>query len=188
MAALAVAGLAMLLVAAAAITPSSASARAGELQKNRAKARTLAAGIAALDAKIDAAVQRSSQATKSLVAVRGQLRDNRRMQRFSRRELEVARAALEVRAVALYKHDDVTALDAVFTADDFGELVSQLTMVQRVARGDGDVVGPSSAPSVCSATRPSSWPRTNAPPSASCASAPVSSRPSSPSCPSDEPC
>jgi len=140
MAALAVAGLAMLLVAAAAIAPSSASARTGELQKNRAKARTLAAGIAALDAKIDAAVQRSSQATKSLVAVRGQLRDNRRMQRFSRRELEVARAALEIRAVALYKHDDVTALDAVFTADDFGELVSQLTMVQRVARGDGDVV------------------------------------------------
>jgi peptidoglycan hydrolase CwlO-like protein len=141
MVAFAVAALAVLLLGAGvALAPSSASARAGELQKNRDKARTLAADIAALDARIDAAVQRSAQATKSLVAVRGQLSDNRRMQRLSRRELVVARDALAIRAVALYKHDDVTALDAVFTADDFSQLVSQLTMVQRVARGDRDVV------------------------------------------------
>jgi peptidoglycan hydrolase CwlO-like protein len=144
MVAIAAASLALLSFAGvttiAAIAPSTASAHAGQLQKNRDKARALAADIAALDAKIDAAVQRSAQATKSLAAVRDQLRVNRRMQRLSRRELAVARSALAIRAVALYKHDDVTALDAVFTANDFGELVSQLTMVQRIARGDRDVV------------------------------------------------
>jgi peptidoglycan hydrolase CwlO-like protein len=129
-----------MLLAAVVVAPSPAAARTGELQKNRAKVRALASEIAALDAKIDTAVQLSAQATKSLDAVRGQLRDNRRMRRLSRAELEVARTTLAVRAVALYKHDDVTALDAVFTADDFGDLVSQLTMVQRVARGDRDVV------------------------------------------------
>jgi len=139
MVAFAVAGLAVLL-AAAVVVPSPAGASKGEFQKNRDKARSLAVHIAALDARIDAAVQRSAKATRSLDAVRGQLRDNRRMQRLTRREIEVARAALALRALALYKHDDVTALDAVLVADDFGDLVTQLTMVQRVARGDRDVV------------------------------------------------
>ena len=52
----------------------------------------------------------------------------------------MARATLAARAVALYKHDDVTALDAIFGADDFGDLVSRLTMVQSIAHGDRDVL------------------------------------------------
>ncbi|MCX6374213.1 MAG: hypothetical protein NTX16_14300 [Actinobacteria bacterium] len=72
--------------------------------------------------------------------MRGQISDNRRLQKLALRELDVARVALAARAVALYKHDDVTILDAVFGADDFGDLVSRLTMVQYVARGDRDVL------------------------------------------------
>lgn len=132
-------GLALLAVLAFGAAAAPAAPR-GELQGVRAKAKALAAEVAALDAQIDAAVQRCTRATDSLAAVRGQISDNRRLQKLALRELDVARVALAARAVALYKHDDVTILDAVFGADDFGDLVSRLTMVQYVARGDRDVL------------------------------------------------
>ena len=133
-------GLALLAAIACGVAAVPAGARSGELQSVRAKAKALAADVAALDAQIDAAVQRCTRATDSLGAVRGQIGDNKRLQKLALRELDVARAALAARAVALYKHDDVTTLDAIFGADDFGDLVSRLTMVQNIARGDRDVL------------------------------------------------
>lgn len=126
-------------LAVVAVVPS-VSARTGELRSVRTKAKALAADVATLDAQIDAAVQRCSRATDSLAAVRRQIGDNKRLQALALSELAVARATLAARAVALYKHDDVTAFDAIFSADDFGDLVSRLTMVQSVARGDRDVL------------------------------------------------
>lgn len=133
-------GLALLAVLALATAAVPASARTGELQGVRAKAKALSTDVAALDAQIDAAVQRCTRATDSLAAVRGQISDNKRLEKLALRELDVARATLAARAAALYKHDDVTALDAILTADDFGDLVSRLTMVQSIARGDRDVL------------------------------------------------
>lgn len=133
-------GLALLAVLALAAAAVPASARTGGLQGVRAKAKALATNVAALDAQIDAAVQRCTRATDSLVAVRREISGNKRLQTLALRELDVARATLVARAVALYKHDDVTALDAMFSADDFGDLVSRLTMVQSIARGDRDVL------------------------------------------------
>jgi len=133
-------GLALLAVLALAAAAAPASARTGQLQSVRAKAKALAADVAALDAQIDAAVQRCTRATDSLAAVRGQISDNRRLQKLALGDLDVARATLAARAVALYKHDDVTTLDAVFSADDFVDLVSRLTMVQSIARGDRDAL------------------------------------------------
>ena len=121
-------------------TVSPATARTGELQSVRAKAKALAADVAGLDAKIGAAVQRCTRATASLAAVRGQIGDTKRLQTLALRRLDVARETLAGRAVALYKQDDVTPLDALFTADDFGDLVSRLTMVQSVVRSDRDVL------------------------------------------------
>ena len=132
----------MVVVAVLALTAAAvpASARSSELQGVRAKAKALAADVAALDAQIDAALQRCTRATASLAAVRAQIGDNTRLQKRALGDLDVARAALAVRAVALYKNDDVTALDAILTADDFSELVGQLSMVRSVARGDRDVL------------------------------------------------
>jgi peptidoglycan hydrolase CwlO-like protein len=136
--ALVVLALSVVLGLTAAAVP--AAARSGELQSVRAKAQALAADIAALDAQIDAAVLRRTRAADSLAAVRGQIGDTTRLQKRALRDLDVAHATLAVRAVALYKNDDVSALDAILSADDFGELVSQLTMVQSIARSDRDVV------------------------------------------------
>ena len=132
--------MALLVVLALAAAAVPAAARSGELQSVRDKAKALAADVAALDAQIDAAVQRATGAADSLAAVRAQVRVNTRLQKHALRALDVARAALAARAVALYKHDDVTTLDAVFGADDFSDLVSRLTMVQSIARGDREVL------------------------------------------------
>jgi len=128
------------IAAAAALAPAPAGARTGELQQDRAEARELAADIAALDARIDAAVTRYSRATQTLEAVREQLTENRRLQRLAYRELGIARDALATRAVAMYKHEDVSPLDAVFGSADLGDLVTQLSMVRSIARCDRDVV------------------------------------------------
>ena len=83
---------------------------------------------------------RYSRATGSLDAVRRQIAETAASSGWLRKELGLARATLAARAVALYKHDDVTTLDAVLGAADFSDLVSQLTMVRHLARGDRDVV------------------------------------------------
>jgi hypothetical protein len=128
------------LLAVAVLSAAPAGARAGALQQNRETARALAAEISGLDARISAAVTRYAQATRALEAVRTQIARNRRQQRLAYQELGVARATLAARAVAMYKHGDVTAVDAMFTADDFGELVTDLTMVRTLARSDRDVL------------------------------------------------
>jgi hypothetical protein len=122
------------------MTAAPASARAGGLQENRAKARELAAEISSLDAQIGSAVTRYSRATRALEAVRTQIKDNRRLQNLAYKELGLARATLAARAVALYKHEDASPMDAVFNAADLGDLVTQLTMVRTIARCDRDVV------------------------------------------------
>jgi hypothetical protein len=128
------------LLAVAVPTAPPAGARAGALQQNRATARALAAEVSGLDARISAAVTRYAQATRALEAVRAQIARNRRQQRLAYQELGVARATLAARAVAMYKHGDVTAVDAMFTADDFSELVTDLTMVRTLARSDREVL------------------------------------------------
>ena len=40
----------------------------------------------------------------------------------------------------MYKHEDLSPMDAVFGAADLGDLVTQLTMVRTIARCDRDVV------------------------------------------------
>jgi len=117
-----------------------ASARSGALKENKTKARQLAAEISSLDAKIGSAVTRYSRATRALEAVRRQIAENGRLQRLAYKELGLARATLSARAVAMYKHEDLSPMDAVFSAADLSDLVTQLTMVRTIARCDRDVV------------------------------------------------
>jgi hypothetical protein len=133
-------GLGLLAVLALAAAAVPAAGGPGAHPTVRAHAKALAAAVGALDAQIGAAVQRRTRASSALAAVRDQISDNQRLQKLALRELDLASATLEARAVALYKQDDVTTLDAIFSADDFSDLVSQLTMVQSIARSDRDVL------------------------------------------------
>ena len=115
-------------------------ARAASLQSARDKASQLAADVGELDASIGGAVRKYAQATAALQAVRAQIRANTKSQELARGELALARTTLALRAVALYKHADVTPLDAIFTASDFGDLVAGLNMVRSITRSDHDVL------------------------------------------------
>lgn len=116
------------------------AAPSGVLSEKRSEARELARQVAALDSQIGEAVSRYSRATRALQAVRRQLRENRRRQRVTYQQLHLARAALATRAVAMYKHADVGALDALLGAADISDLVTQLTMVRSIAQGDRTTV------------------------------------------------
>jgi peptidoglycan hydrolase CwlO-like protein len=134
-----VAGFGLALCALAVLTVAEA-AHAGPLQQKREKARALAAEIAELDAGIGAAVQRYSDATQELDDLRAAIRANRRQIQITRYELALARELLTKRAVAIYKHEDVTSLDVVFGAQDFGDLVGQMDLMRRVVRSDADLL------------------------------------------------
>lgn len=130
-------GLAICFLAVMSVSP---AAIASPLQQDRAKARELAADVARFDVRIDAAVLRYDKATRALSAVHKAIRQNRDRQRLTRHELEVAQTALSTRAVALYKHGDVDPIDVVFGAHDFGDIVTQITMAQRVHESDSEMV------------------------------------------------
>lgn len=115
-------------------------AQASPLEESRARARALAADIAALDARIDEAVLRYARATEALNDVEQAIRRTRRRQAIARYELGVARGILTERAVSLYKSRAVTSLDVLTGADDFAELVDQLVMFEAVQRGDRETV------------------------------------------------
>jgi peptidoglycan hydrolase CwlO-like protein len=130
----------ILLAGAVAALTAPQCARAGTLQTDRQKAQRLASEISSLDVRIDDVVARYATATRSLRAVHKQISENKQLQRLAENELALARATLAARAVSLYKHDDATPLDAIFTADNFSDLISQLTMIHSVARSDRDVL------------------------------------------------
>ena len=130
----------MLVVALGLLAVVPTPARAASLQSARDKASQLAADVGELDASIGGAVRKYAQATAALQAVRAQIRANTKSQELARGELALARTTLALRAVALYKHADVTPLDAIFTASDFGDLVAGLNMVRSITRSDHDVL------------------------------------------------
>jgi hypothetical protein len=130
----------VLVVALGLLAVTARPAPAATLQSSRDKAQQLAADVGQLDARIGGAVQQYARATAAVQAVQAQIRGNTKLQALARSELALARATLAARAVALYKHADVTPLDAIFTASDFGDLVTGLNMVRSITRSDHDVL------------------------------------------------
>ena len=134
-----VAGFGVALCVLAVMTVAEA-AQAGPLEQKREKARALAAEVVELDAGIGAAVQRYGDATRQLDDLRAAIRANRRQIQITRYELALAREMLTERAVAIYKDENVTSLDVVLGAQDFGELVGQMDLMRRVVRSDADLL------------------------------------------------
>ena len=94
-------------------------------------------------------------------------------QRLTRYELDVAQTALSTRAVALYKHGDITRSTSCSSADDFGDLVAPdhdgaTGARAATARWCGQSLGRSERARRCRRPR---WPRTCAPPRGSSRSA-----------------
>lgn len=128
---------ALIAVVGAAVVP---AAHSVTLESERQKARALAAEVAELDARIDAAVARYSQATRALEAVRASVAGNRRAIREARRQVDLARELLAEHARSIYKQSTPTTVDVLFGVASFGDLVRQLELLQRVGAGEADYV------------------------------------------------
>ena len=108
------------------------------LESERQKARALAAEVDGLDDGIDAAVARYAQATRALEAVRASVEGNRRAVREARRQVDLARELLAEHARSIYKQSTPTTVDVLFGVASFGDLVSQLKLLQRLGAGEAD--------------------------------------------------
>lgn len=126
---------ALIAVLGAAVVP---AARSATLQSEREKARALAAEVADLDARIDAAVARYARATQALEAVRDSVAANRRELRDARRQVDLARELLAEHARSIYKQATPTTVDVLFGAASFDDVVSELELLHRLGSGEAD--------------------------------------------------
>jgi peptidoglycan hydrolase CwlO-like protein len=110
------------------------------LKTEQQEVRALAAEVAALDARIDKAIVRYAQAAEALEVVRASVVANREAVLDARREVGLAQALLADRARSLYKQSTPTPVDVLFGAGDFGDVVSQLGLLQRLGSTEADYV------------------------------------------------
>ncbi len=116
------------------------SAGAASLKAEREKARRLAAEVVRLDERIDAGVIAFSRATVALDAVQTQISRNDRLRARVLLRLKKARSILAACAADLYKREDVTGLDVLFSAADFRDVVDQLALQRCVVRTRSDAI------------------------------------------------
>jgi peptidoglycan hydrolase CwlO-like protein len=120
-------------VAAATLRPTPAAAAS-----NREVAR-LAAQVSSLDAQISGQVSEYAAAVHALDTVRATIKSNRRTLGIASFNLMVARHALQMRLVILYKQQSGGVLDVLFNSADFGDAMAQVDAVQRLTASDVDV-------------------------------------------------
>jgi peptidoglycan hydrolase CwlO-like protein len=99
----------------------------------------LAAEVSALDAQISAQVSDYAAAVHALDTVRGSIKANRRTLGIASFNLSIARRALQMRLVILYKQQTGGVLDVLFNSADFGDAMAQVDAVQRLTASDVEV-------------------------------------------------
>ena len=120
-------------VAAATLRPTPAAAAS-----NREVAR-LAAQVSSLDAQISGQVSEYAAAVHALDTVRATIKSNRRTLGIASFNLMVARHALQMRLVILYKQQSGGVLDVLFNSANFGDAMAQVDAVQRLTASDVEV-------------------------------------------------
>lgn len=116
------------------------SAAATPLTDAQQRARDVKQQIVRLDTRLDLAVARYAEATQALLAVKTDIRQNRRQLRLATFSVAAAKDALRRRVVALYKERPVDMLDVLVGAGSFDELLSKLAMMDRLTAGDATLI------------------------------------------------
>jgi peptidoglycan hydrolase CwlO-like protein len=122
-----------LSVAAAMLRPALAAATS-----SREVAR-LAAQVSALDAQISAQVSDYAAAVHALDGVRASIKTNQRTLGIASFNLTVARRALQMRLVIIYKQQTGGVFDVLFNSANFGDAMAQVDAVQRLTASDAEV-------------------------------------------------
>ena len=120
------------------VVPSAASA--GKLASQKAQARAVAAQVAALDLRVDDTVALYAAAVQRLGAVRARVTANRAALDLARYQLVLSRQQLADHLVLAYKSGNADALNAVFQAGSFSDLLTRLDYVQHLTGSDAGLV------------------------------------------------
>ena len=120
------------------VLPSAASA--DTIAQKRARAHAIMGELATLDAKMEKVVERYDAATGKLAAINGRIAQNQRTLAVTRYNLEMAKAMLRQRVVAMYKQRPVELLDVMLATKSFSSMVDQLNMLHKVGSSDSTMV------------------------------------------------
>jgi cell wall-associated NlpC family hydrolase len=86
------------------------------------------------------AVEKYNQASSQLATVQAKIDENQQQLENARKNLEQANTQLTLRAQSIYKSRDVGVIDAIFQADSFDELITQMDLMERLGNSDVDTV------------------------------------------------
>jgi peptidoglycan DL-endopeptidase CwlO len=125
---------AVMLVAAPAATA------AGSVAKAKARLRAVEARLSDASMQSEIAVEKYNQASTQLETVQAKIDENQRQLETARKNLRQANDQLLLRAESIYKSRDVGVVDAIFQADSFDDLISQMDMMERLGNSDVDTV------------------------------------------------
>jgi cell wall-associated NlpC family hydrolase len=118
--------------------PSSSSAET--LAQKRARAHVIMAQLAVLDARMERVVERYDAATGQLAAIQSRIAKNERTLAVTRYDLQLAKATLQQRVVAIYKQRPVDLLDVIVATKSFSSMVDQLSMLDRVSSDESTMI------------------------------------------------
>jgi cell wall-associated NlpC family hydrolase len=120
------------------VLPSAASA--DTLAQKRARAHVIMGELSVLDVKMEKVVERYDAATSKLATINSSIAQNQRTLTVTRYNLQMAKAMLDQRVVAMYKQRPVELLDVIVSTKSFSSMVEQLNMLHRVSSSDSTMV------------------------------------------------
>jgi peptidoglycan DL-endopeptidase CwlO len=110
------------------------------ISAKRAQAKRIQKEIAALDTKLEMAVEQYNLATYKLSQVEARIDTNTKQLETAKANLSGARDLLAARAESIYKEDQTDILDVLLQTHSFDDLITQLDMFQRLSQSDSDAV------------------------------------------------
>ena len=117
-----------------------AASAAGSVAKAKARLAAVEARLSDVSMQSEIAVEKYNQASTQLATVQAKIDENQRQLETARKNLEQANDQLTLRAQSIYKSRDVGIIDAIFQANSFDELISQMDMMERLGNSDVDTV------------------------------------------------
>ena len=113
---------------------------AGSVAKAKERLRIVEARLSEASMQSEIAVEKYNQASTQLATVQAKIDENQQQLENARKNLEQANTQLMLRAESIYKSRDVGVIDAIFQADSFDELITQMDMMERLGNSDVDTV------------------------------------------------
>ena len=119
----------------------SSLAAASPISEKKARLQAVQSQLVGVHEQTDVAVERYNEANSELVAVQEQVRRNRQLLKLAEYKLAVANTHLQARAKQIYTAEDVGIIDVILSSGSFGELATQLRVMQRLSENDVATVG-----------------------------------------------